>query len=33
VLLPVMLPCGWRAKGEPVKDAGSPRIEGRYVGD
>jgi hypothetical protein len=29
----VMLLCFWRAKSEPGKDAGSPRIEMKYGGD
>jgi hypothetical protein len=33
VLLSGTLMCCWRAKSEPVKDAGSPRIDLRYAGD
>jgi hypothetical protein len=29
----VTLPRSWRAKSEPGKDAGSPRIEIKYGGD
>jgi hypothetical protein len=30
---PATWPDGWRAKNEPGKDAGSPRINDRYGGD